>query len=173
MCRPAHHEGSAAPRRGLAGLRCPRRSCCLWPAAMSRAARVGQPRAARRVLRLASLDPAEAAATWPPALRRPVKVQHCPASTRVRPSCWRRRERWSGAPRARTSGSSRRVPMPSHQLWRPCARCPRCVSFLLASAHHVLNRWTTPGATLTAILDHFEIIFRIRISHVYHASCSI
>ncbi|XP_021318794.1 probable protein phosphatase 2C 42 isoform X3 [Sorghum bicolor] len=60
-------------------------------------------------------------------------------------SCWRRRERWSGAPRARTSRSTRRVPMPSHQLWRSCARCPRCVSFLLASVHHVLNRGTTPG----------------------------
>jgi len=98
-CRPAHHEGSAAPRRGLAGLRCPRRGCCLWRPAVSRGLVSHAP---RRVLRLASVA---GGALTPqkrplPGRRRCDDPWRCniARSTRVRPSCWRRRERWPGAP---------------------------------------------------------------------------
>ena len=64
---PAHHEGFAAPRRGLAGW-APVSTPRLLSVARD-AARVGQPRAAagapRRERCQGGLDPAKAAATWP------------------------------------------------------------------------------------------------------------
>jgi hypothetical protein len=110
----------AATRAGWAPVSTPR----LLSVAARRVARVGQPRAAAgppsRECCRGGLDPAEAAATWPPALRRPVKAQHCSldscAAVVLAPP-----RAVAGRPRARTGRSTQRVPMPSRQLWRPCA----------------------------------------------------